>query len=170
MSAGQRNALGSATPNVGPVDDCESGAQRAMVAPRVSAIRTIRCRGQAVTSAHATNPATGHAGEKRRHQAGTWWSAFGSNEKVNGILRRGGEAVVPAVWPRSRGLPQARDLLDSMMVPHRTRVIGGCRHMRRHIPPVAPPVIVNRTQHVKRRQPPMDETCQGVQLRRLAGY
>jgi hypothetical protein len=55
-----------------------------------------------------------------------------------------------------------------MMVPHRTRVIGRCRQVGHHIPPVLPPAVVDRTQNVKRRQRPVNETCQGVQLRRFA--
>ena len=84
-------------------------------------------------------------------------------------LRRGREAFVPAVWP-SRRLPQASDLLDSVVVPHRTRVIGRCRQVGHHIPPVPPPAVVDCTQNVKRRQRSVDEACQGVQLRRFAAH
>ena len=66
-------------------------------------------------------------------------------------LRRGGEAIVPAIHPPSRRLPKASHLLDSIMVSHRTRVIASCRQMRHHIPPVAPPAVVDRTQDMKRR-------------------
>ena len=55
-----------------------------------------------------------------------------------------------------------------MMVPHRTRVIAGCRKMGHHIPPVPPPAVVDRTQNVKGRQCSVDEACQGVQLGRFA--
>jgi hypothetical protein len=85
-------------------------------------------------------------------------------------LRRGGESILSPVPPPSRELPHARDLLDSIMVPHRPRVIPGCRQMGGHIPPVAPPAVVHRTQNVKRRQRAVDETRQRVQLRRFASF
>jgi hypothetical protein len=85
-------------------------------------------------------------------------------------LRRGGESIISPVQPAPRRLPHASDLLDSIMVAHRTRVIPGCRQMGRHIPPVPPPVVVHRTQNVKGRQRAVDKTCQRVQLRRFANF
>jgi len=80
-----------------------------------------------------------------------------------------GESLIPC-QPAPRRLPHASDLLDSIMVLYRTRVIPGCGQMGRHIPPVAPPAVVHRTENVKRRQRAVDETRQSVQLRRFASF
>ena len=60
-------------------------------------------------------------------------------------------------------------MFGPIMMVGRVRVVEGRGHMRGHVAPVLPPIVVNGTERVQRRQRAVYEARQRMELGRLSG-
>ena len=76
-----------------------------------------------------------------------------------------------SAWPiqLARGQAPKSDLFGPIMMVGRVRVVEGRGHVRRHVAPVLPPIVVNGTERVQRRQRAVYEAGQRMEFGRLSG-